>query len=263
MSIEDNKSLDIFGIKPISSAIDKTTEGTLKGIGEFLSLVCKPALEELGILLQDKVRNWRLINVVKMLEKAQGILTYENHSLELKSHPRVAISIIEKSSYIDDKTLQEMWAGLFASSCNISVQDDENLIFVDLLQRLTFSQAKILNYSIINCRKILYTNGLVLTDKFTVHCNQIKKISGITDIHGIDRELDYLRILGLIDEQSGGFNVYEDLVANLQPTYLALSLYIKCQGSSDNPDIFWKDEIIAQEDLEEEEVKFGNNENIQ
>jgi hypothetical protein len=255
MSKEENKSLDILGIKPISSAIDKTTEGTLKGIGEFLSLVCKPALGEFGFLLQDKVRNWRLNNVVKMLEKAKGKLEYENGSLEVKSHPRVAISIIEKSSYIDDEIVQEMWAGLFASSCNKDGQDDENLIFIDLLQKLTFSQAKILNYSIINSRKILFPNSLVLADEFTVHCDEIKKITGINDIHRIDIELDYLRTLGLIDETSGGFDVDNELIANLQPSYLALSLFVKSQGSSDNPDIFWKDEIITSDELDKEKAE--------
>ena len=257
MSTEENKSLDILGIKPISSAIDKTTEGTLKGIGAFLNLVCKPALGEFGYLLQDKVRNWRLNNVVKMLDKAKDKLEYKDGSLEVKSHPRVAISIIEKSSYIDDEIVQEMWAGLFASSCDKDGQDDENLIFIDLLQKLTFSQAKLLNYSIENCRKILYPNGLVSADEFRVHCDEIKKITGINDIHRIDRELDYLRTLGLIDENSGGFSVGSDndLVANLEPTYLALSLYVKSQGSPNNPDIFWKDEIITESEIAQERAE--------
>ena len=59
-----------------------------------------------------------------MLEKAQGKLEYKEGSLEVKSHPRVAISIIEKSSFIDDEIVQEMWAGLFASSCDKDGQDD-------------------------------------------------------------------------------------------------------------------------------------------
>lgn len=252
---EKDNSLDLLGIKPISSAIDKTTEGTLKGIGEFLTLVCKPALGEFGYLLQDKVRNWRLNNVVKMLTKAKGKLEYKEGSLEVKSHPRIAISIIDKSSYIDDDTVQEMWAGLFASSCNKDGQDDENLLFIDLLQKLTFSQAKLLNYSIENCKKIHYKRGLLLADKFEIHCDEIKKITGINDIHRIDRELDYLRTIGLIDETEGGFDVNKELVANLTPTYLALSLYVKSQGSSDNPDIFWKDVIITEEELEAEKTK--------
>ena len=64
--------------------------------------------------------------------------------------------------------------------------------------------------------------------------------------------MDYLRTLGLIDETSGGFDVNGNLIANLQPTYLALSLYVKSQGSSNNPDIYWKDEIITEEVLQKE-----------
>lgn len=260
MEENNNKSLDILGIKPISSAIDKTTDATLKGIGGFLNLVCAPALGEFGQLVQDKVRNWRLNNVVKMLQKAEGKLEYIDGTLQVKSHPRVAISIIEKSSFIDDETVQNMWAGLFASSCTQDGEDDENLIFIDLLEKLTFSQAKLLNYSIKNCKKILFQNGLVIPDKFYMHCDDIKKLTGLKDIHRIDRELDYLRTLGLIDEQEGGFSTGNELMANMTPSYLALSLFVKSQGSSLNPDEFWKEEIITKEELDKEKAEIAKKE---
>lgn len=226
--MSENKGLDIFGIKPVANAIDQTVKKSLESIEGFLQLVCKPAIGEIGLLLQDRVRYWRLNNVIKMLEKAKGKLKFEDGELRLRSHPRVGLAIIENSSFVDNEELQEMWAGLFASSCTESGSDDENLIFIDLLKQLTTAQAQIFKYGVENSRKIIYKNGLVVADELTVHCDEIFKLTGINNYHRIDRELDYLRSLGLIASLFGGFSPENsDLIANISPTYLSLSLYVK------------------------------------
>lgn len=260
--MNENKGLDIFGIKPVASAIDSTVKKSLEGIEGFLTLVCKPALGEIGLMAQDQVRYWRLGNAIKMLEKAKGKIEFNNDKLELKSHPRIGLSIIENSSLIDNDFVLDLWAGLFASSCTLDGQDDENLIFVDLLKSLTTAQAKILKYSVENCRKILYPNGLVTADgDLTVHADELKKITGVNNIHRIDRELDSLNYMGLIPSLSGGFSASgPDLVANICPTYLSLSLYIRCQGSSLDPDIFWKDKLITEEQLNKEKEEIAKKE---
>jgi len=250
-----SKGLDLFGIKPIAAAIDSTVKKSLMGIEVFLSLACKPALGEIGQMAQDKVRFWRLNNTIKMLEKAKGKLDFQNDRFELKSHPRIGLSIIENSSLIDNDYVLELWAGLFASSCTIDGQDDENLIFVDILKSLTTAQAKIIQYAVDNSRKILFPNGLVTTDgNLKVHVDELKKITSIDNVHRIDRELDSLKNIGLIPALWGGFDPEgPELVANICPTYLALSLYIRCQGSSLDPDLYWKGDLVTEEELKKEE----------
>ena len=258
----ENKGLDLFGIKPIASAIDSTVKKSLEGIEGFLSLTCKPALGEIGQMAQDTVRYWRLNNTLKMLEKAKGKLDFQNDRFELKSHPRIGLSIIENSSLIDNEFVLELWSGLFASSCTLDGQDDENLLFVDILKSLTTAQAKIIQYAVENSRKVLYPNGLVTADaKLKVHAEDLKRITGVDNIHRIDRELDSLRNMGLIPSLLGGFDVSgPELVANICPTYLALSLYIRCQGSSLDPDIYWKDNLITKEEIEKEKEEIAKKE---
>jgi hypothetical protein len=250
---EEHKSLDILGVRPIANAIDKTVQKSLEGIESFLLLVCKPALGEVGLLVQDKVRYWRLNNVIKMLEKAKGKLNFEDGQLELKSNPRVGISIIENSSFIDNDEVQEMWAGLFASSCTEDGKDDENLIFVDILKQLTTAQAQILKFGVENTEKIIHQNGLVTASKLEVNCNLITKLTGLTNYHRIDRELDYLISLGLINSFGGGFKPsLKELIADISPSYLTLSLYIRTQGSTLNPDVYWETELILSSDYEKD-----------
>ena len=126
----ENKALDIFGIQPIANAVDTTITKSFEGVEGFLKLVCAPALEEVGLLIRDQVRSWRLNNIFSILNKAQGKMEFFDDKLQIKAHPRVALSIIENGSLNDNPEIQELWAGLFASSCTKDGQDDENLIFV-------------------------------------------------------------------------------------------------------------------------------------
>jgi hypothetical protein len=58
---QENKSLDILGIKPIGNAIESLTDGFVSGASAFLSRICLPAAEEFGLLLRDRRRGQELI----------------------------------------------------------------------------------------------------------------------------------------------------------------------------------------------------------
>ena len=247
------ESTDLLGLAPYGEAINTVVTKSFEGVEGFLKIVCVPALEELGLLLKDQVRHWRLNNVLLILTKAKGKLEYQNEKLEFKAHPRIALSIIENGSLNDNEEIQELWAGLFASSCTADGQEDENLIFVDLLKQLTVFEARVLKYSCENARKILYKNGLLLGDHLEIHCEQLIQLTNIKDVHRIDRELDHLRSLELIGI-TGGFAVEdENLVANISPTALALNLFVKSQGFNGAPSKFWEKSVVTKEDVQKEE----------
>lgn len=247
--------LDILGIKPIGEAISTTVEKSFQGIEGFLKSVCVPALDEIGLLLRDKIRYWRLTNILNILTKAKGKLDFENEQLQIHAHPRVALAIIENGSLNDCDEVQEMWAGLFASSCSKTGQEDENLIFVDLLKQLTNAEAKILRYSCDKARKIKYKNGLIIGDSLKLDCKILIEITGISEIHRLDRELDHLRSIGLIGNHpgGGGFSALDDsLIVDMTPTALALNLYVRSQGHNADPSFYWQNNIITYDDLENE-----------
>jgi hypothetical protein len=254
---KQNSSLDLLGIKPKGDAANKTVEKSFQGIEGFLKSVCVPALDEVGLLLRDNVRNWRLNNILRILDKAKGKLQFENEELKIQAHPRVALAIIDNGSLNDNDEVQEMWAGLFASSCTKDRQEDENLIFVNLLKQLTVAEARILKYSSESARKIIYENGLIVGDHLTLECKALMEISGINEIHRLDRELDHLRSLELIGSSlTGGFNADDNnLVADISPTPLALNLYVKSQGHNTDPAFYWQGNLITRADKEKEKLE--------
>lgn len=63
---------DILEIKPESETRAETTKAAIKGVSSFLKNVFKPGLEELGYIIKDEIRYWRLNNILSMLNLAQG-----------------------------------------------------------------------------------------------------------------------------------------------------------------------------------------------
>lgn len=177
-----------------------------------------------------------LNNISKMLMKAKGKMKFADGKLELKANPKVAIAVMEGSSYEEDDTIQDMWAGLFVSSCTEDGKDDSNMVFVDLLKRLNSIEARILQYACNNAIINVFQNGLILGAKYFVSFKDITAIAETDDMYVIDNCLDHLAQIGLLTESDfegvPGFLVTDKtLQAGITPSALGLSLYYKATGS--------------------------------
>ena len=222
---------DIFGLDSYGESLKSITESGIKGISKFLDITCRPALEELGLWAKDYVKIWRFKNLYNVLERARGKVAYQDGQI-MMVNPRVGISVIDNASLAEEEEVQEMWAGLFASSISPDGKDDSNLLFVNLLKQLTSTQARILRYAFEHSKKVLYDSGLVIGCNFNITLNEAFDLFQIDDINRLDRELDSLRSLGLIQH---GLNLNfddEKPKVNLSLTSLGIYLVSKCQGES-------------------------------
>jgi hypothetical protein len=233
----ENKSTDLLGVKPFGDSIKILTQGAVDGAAAFLGRICLPAAEEFGLLLKDRVSSWRSKNAIGIATKAEKILTNsgrQNHY----AYPRLAVEIVEKGSWAEDDIFQAAWAGLLASSCTENGDDDSNILFASLLEQLTKVQIRILNYACENVAKYVAEAGWIQAGEIVVSSEQLIQITGVDDLHRIDRELDHLRSLGLISVLKGGFHSKEQ-IADISPTPLALNLYVRCQGYVGSPIDYW------------------------
>ncbi len=227
MATQDSeKGLDLLGIQPVAKSIERVTDGAVSGAGAFLSRVCLPAAEEFGLLLRDNVRAWRSKNLIAIEDRAKQ--KYEKLSEEKRGHihPRIAHRIIENGSWEDNGEVQELWSGLILSGCNEKGDDQSNLIYIDLLSRMTSNQAIFFSKLCENSNKNLGAHNLVYSDMKDYALSDILKISLTKDIASLDFEIDYLRELGVLD---GGFSISTEL-CHICPTPLGLNLYVRCQG---------------------------------
>lgn len=103
--------------------------------------VAGPFSEELGLLLRDKIRMYRLKNLQQILEMMRRILA----DAEVEASPvppRLLLPIIESASVEDDEMMQELWAHLLASAAQ--EPDAVPPSFVEILKQLSPQEAQFL-----------------------------------------------------------------------------------------------------------------------
>ena len=230
-----NDSNDIFGIKPYGEALKTAVEKSADGVGKFLTAICLPAAEEFGFLLKDKLRYWRLSNIIKMIEKSKGKFDFDGK--DLKINPRIGMGIIDHSSWQSDELILELWAGLLYTSSLSGEKDDSNLIFIELLKSLTGVQCRLIQHICSNLEITKDKNGLICTEKgLKINTKELQKITECDSIARLDLEIDHLRSLDLIPSgqfanDSGFVMNQEDFTSvSIRPTALMLHLYQKTNG---------------------------------
>lgn len=199
-----------------------------ESIGTLIAKLCYPVADEMGKSLQDKVGDWRKKNTLSILEKAdKKVSTNQDKQVP----PRIMHQIIEEGSWCDDDAIKEMWAGILASSYTENSNDDSNLLFINTLKNLTLPGLVILKYACENSEKYKTGAGLIGAYYFKLELDFLLELTKIDDIHRLDRELDHLRALELI--QGGIHNGATYAVIALNS--LALQLYVKGHGYLDSP----------------------------
>lgn len=183
--------------------------------------------------MDERIKTWREQNAARILEKARRILQAEDIIAVAQAHPRLVYIALDQGSWQDLEGVQEMWAGLLASSCSGDGRDESNLMFINTLAQMTSNECRIFNHACSTCEKMTSPGGLILAQSFECRLNALRAISGIDDVQRLDRELDHLRMLGLF---SYGFSpLDEELVADITPSSLALHMYVRCQGFNGSP----------------------------
>lgn len=237
---------DPLGVKPIGESTKIIVEKTFQGIEGFLAATCKPVLDELGMMFRDKVRVWRLNNALNVIEKTKGKFEYKDGDIHLSANPKVALAVIENGSNEENDELQDMWAGLFATSYSEDGKDEENILYVSILKNLTLPAAKLVKHICENSKKTLYDHDIVGAQMVSPKGDELQNITGIKDLNKIEVILHKLNSLRLTHNPQGqdpsGFhskNFNGQPLAWLRPTNLALNFYLRCIGYKGTAKEYW------------------------
>jgi len=170
----------------------------------------------------------------------------------LQIHPRVMHEIMEAGSWCEGSTIQNMWAGLLSTSCEIEKSNDNSLLFIQTLKKLTSIQAKLINHVCNNCKVRLHPNSLITGKPVLLNLEELYLVTNCQNIQILDTEMDSLRANDLISTYSGGFDTGSNpLMANLRPTAFLLHMYAKTQGYNGDLSIFYQSRIVENDDDED------------
>ncbi|HLG16585.1 MAG TPA: Abi-alpha family protein [Blastocatellia bacterium] len=131
--------------EPISDVLVK--KGIDEGVSaakHLLGRLCGPAVDEWGLLLQDRARVHRLKNQLRMLGKVQDMLL--KAGTEVRAVPlRTLLPLLEGAALEDDENLSDKWAGLLASAASSGEAESTHPSFPRILSEVSPREALILD----------------------------------------------------------------------------------------------------------------------
>ena len=237
----DKKSGDLLGIKPLSKSVEIVTKGTVDGLGTFLGFLCLPMAEEFGLLFRDKVRNWRNKNIAAIENSAKIMYTNQFGTENKTVHPQIINSIVENGSWSEDSIVQKMWAGLLISACSSDTPSQENIIYINYLNKLTHLEAVFIQSLMKSIRVFQTKEGFIYTEQIVFDRQHLYDSFQTTDLQEIDFHLDHLRESSVLGEGSG-FNAVTG-ICKVTLSAIGLSLLAKCSGFNGTAKSYFKPPI--------------------
>src|SRR4051794_39873173 len=108
---------ELIGVELAKKSVDTAA----KAAENFLAKLTGPVAEELGAILQDRVRVYRFKNQLSMLGKAQEMLLQAH--VKPESVPlRLLLPLLDGASLEDEENLSTKWAALLANSAHLELR---------------------------------------------------------------------------------------------------------------------------------------------
>src|ERR1035441_9392519 len=102
-------------MRNLSDAAEIVKSGAIDKIADLVHNLAGPLTEEVGLIMGEKVRAYRVKNMISVFQKTKKMLS--NAGLpESAVPPRIFLPILDASSLETDESLQDLWAGLLASA---------------------------------------------------------------------------------------------------------------------------------------------------
>ena len=204
---------------------------TAKALG-FLRHICPPAGEEIEKLLYERHSNKRVASAVAIALKAEELLAQNDKGETTLAHPQLVVRILEDGSWAEDEWIQQRWAGLLATSCTADGLDKSNLVFVEMLDKLTPIHLRILYAA---CRKGAEVNSTAeSTSRVTLYCtaDELIEAAGTHSLPRIQQTIGHLANFGLLAENNRPSYIHatEKTKTKTTPTSLGLTMFARCNG---------------------------------
>jgi len=130
--------MDKEGLELASQSLN----GILGTAKDFLEKLLGPAAEEAGQILGDKIKFYRVRNMLKVLERSKRLL--EEQGLNPKAVSLKALfPLLDHASLEEDAGLQEKWAALLANAA--SSTSELSPAFPEILKQLSPAEARLLD----------------------------------------------------------------------------------------------------------------------
>jgi hypothetical protein len=206
----------------------------------FIRGIAPGAADRANWLLRRGLSSHRLEGALEVALHAQELLALTYRGTHFQADPDLVLQILEHGSWPELDWIQHYWSGLLISGGTTGTNSvTADLEFADLLSQLTTIQARIFAAACDGSSKHIDSYGTVCAKTFTRSADELASISGVHDRAHIERDIQQLSWLGLLEQTIKWkfFSLIEE--ANITPTPLALKLYARCHAHRGGPASFY------------------------
>ena len=197
----------------------------------FLSRLSPDGAKDIAQVVDAGWTRARVANAVQVLLKIESLLPPNFSARSIGARPRLVVKVIQHGSWADECWIQQLWAGLFISSCVLPQRDDSDEVFADLLGKLTTAHVRILKYACIRLGALRSESGGNLPQPVICGREEIMEIASSRELVRIERDLGHLYGLGLLERRATTASTSTHYAADITPSGLGMNLYERCRGS--------------------------------
>lgn len=215
---------------PQTEPEDVVREFRLAAAIAFLGRLAPEGIDRIKLLMRKELSNFRLESAIEIALHAEELSDIGGDDGQLQVDPGVLLRILEDGSWVEAEWIQHYWAGILVASCMLSPCVEDSLKLVSLLSQITAIQTRIFSGSCMRATKIIDPAGHVSAQQLTCSASELVQIADTHDRVHIERDIQHLVELGLIEKTVKWrfFSLLDKAV--LTPTDLALELFARCHG---------------------------------
>lgn len=195
-----------------------------------------PSAEAQVLQLLTEISGERAEHVIEIVLQAEELVITRDSALRSGISPNLLLRILDSGSKTSEARVQQCWAGILASSCLEGTQDDVTGRFVVLLSRLDRDHISILTAACTKAMNAGWDQGFVFSSEINCIVDEVTAITGIQNPVAVERNLNHLHQLGLIEKTVRPLGCAELDRVNMTPTSYGLKLYARCCGDSQLPE---------------------------
>jgi hypothetical protein len=124
--------------------LKETVKQMFAPVQDIVRRVSGPAATEIGLMLGDHFRVWRLKRTVRLMEDVEEVVSDAGLTLKPVA-PRLLFPILEAATLEDEKELHQRWVWLLTNAATIDFDTEILPCFPDILKQLTSEEARFLD----------------------------------------------------------------------------------------------------------------------
>jgi hypothetical protein len=206
-----------------------------KALG-FVVRVSPAAERDMVQIITNRMSLERAGRAIEIALHAEEIAAAHQGGIRSDVPANLVLRILEDGSKVDEEQTRLMWAELLASSCYEGSKDEVNMHYAGLMSRIDAVQMRIVDASCRLAMRVGWGPGFKFNQDMYCSADEIKKVSHIQNLMGIERDLNHLFELGLLEQTDRPILCQQVERVNMAPTFLALRLYARCKGQPEPPE---------------------------